>query len=105
MAPVSTEAGLARTSQWHKRQWVAGPPYFGDDSGHENTFGDAPRRVRQLNPQHRFPDARTLDWVARAVAPGAGVMGGRRLMGGVAWSIHRLAVETRSGERRIGGTA
>ena len=58
-----------------------------------------PRSVRQLNPQDRFPDARTLDWVARAVAPGARVVGGRRLMGGITSSIHQLAVETRSGTR------
>ena len=51
------------------------------------------------SPQHRFPDARTLDWVARAVAPGARVTGGRRLMGGITSSIHQLAVETRSGTR------
>ena len=68
-------------------------------SGKEEAFGDAPRRDRQLDPQHRFPDARTLDWVARAVAPGARVMGGRRLKGGITSSIHRLAVETRSGRR------
>lgn len=62
-------------------------------------MGDAPRRARQLNPHHRFPDARTLDWVARVVGPGARVMGGRRLMGGITSSVHRLAVETRSGTR------
>jgi aminoglycoside phosphotransferase (APT) family kinase protein len=55
--------------------------------------------VRQLTPQSRFPDARTLDWVARAVGPGARVVGGRRLMGGITSSIHRLAVETRRGTR------
>jgi aminoglycoside phosphotransferase (APT) family kinase protein len=47
----------------------------------------------------RFPDARTLNWVAHSVAPGARVTGGRRLLGGITSSIHRLAVETRSGTR------
>ena len=68
-------------------------------SSQQNVLGEAPRRVRQQNPQHRFPDAPTLDWVARAVAPGARVVGGRRLIGGVTSSIHRLAVEARSGMR------
>ena len=67
-------------------------------SGQRGVVG-AQRRVRQLSPQYRFPDARTLDWVARAVAPGARVIGGRRLIGGITSSIHRLAVETRSGTR------
>lgn len=40
-----------------------------------------------------------LDWVARAVAPGARVMGGRRLQGGITSSMHRLAVETSRGTR------
>ena len=61
----------------------------------ESTTG----RQAELNAHHRFPDARTLDWVARAVAPGARVVGGRRLIGGITSSIHRLAVETRRGTR------
>ena len=74
-------------------------PYFGDDVGQPVRFADAPRRGRQLNPQRRFPDARTLDWVARAVGPGARIVGGRRMIGGITSSIHRLAVETRGGTR------
>jgi aminoglycoside phosphotransferase (APT) family kinase protein len=45
------------------------------------------------------PDARTLEWVARAVGAGARVVGGRRLIGGITSSVHRLAVETRRGTR------
>lgn len=45
------------------------------------------------------PDARTLDWVARAVAPGARVRAHRRLTGGITSSIHRLSVERRGGTR------
>jgi aminoglycoside phosphotransferase (APT) family kinase protein len=67
--------------------------------GQDKGIGDGPRRVRQLNARHRFPDERTLDWVARAVAPGARVIGGRRLMGGITSSIHQLAVEARNGTR------
>ncbi len=52
-----------------------------------------------MNPRHRFPDARTLDWVARAVGTGARVVGGRRLTGGITSSMHRLAVQTRAGTR------
>lgn len=54
---------------------------------------------RDLRQQHRFPDAQTLDWVARALGPGARVVGGRRLSGGITSSIHRLAVETSRGTR------
>jgi aminoglycoside phosphotransferase (APT) family kinase protein len=56
-------------------------------------------RGRQLNPQRRFPGLQTLEWVARAVAPGARVVGGRRLQGGITSSMHRLAVESRRGTR------
>lgn len=52
-----------------------------------------------MSPRSRFPSARTLDWVARAVAPGARVVGGRRLQGGITSSIHRLAVQTPGGTR------
>lgn len=50
-------------------------------------------------PQNRFPDPRTLNWVARAVENGARVVGGRRVIGGITSSVHRLAVETRRGTR------
>jgi aminoglycoside phosphotransferase (APT) family kinase protein len=52
-----------------------------------------------MKPEHRFPDARTLEWVGRAVGDGARVVGGRRLTGGITSSVHRLAVETRRGTR------
>lgn len=69
------------------------------ERGQRNASRDARRRVRRRDPQHDFPDARTLDWVARAVARGARVTGGRRLAGGITSSIHRLAVDTRPGTR------
>ena len=65
----------------------------------EGTIRDGSRGRRGLDPHQRFPDDRTLDWAARAVGPGARVMGGRRLTGGITSSMHRLAVETRTGTR------
>jgi aminoglycoside phosphotransferase (APT) family kinase protein len=45
------------------------------------------------------PDARTLAWVGHAVGLGARVTGVRRLTGGITSSMHRLAVQTRTGMR------
>lgn len=52
------------------------------------------------SPQRGFPDARTLNRVARGSARGA------RAMGGITSSIHRLAVEqlepARGSDHRLG---
>jgi aminoglycoside phosphotransferase (APT) family kinase protein len=53
-----------------------------------------------MNPRHRFPEPRALEWVARAVGEGARVVGGRRLTGGITSSMHALTVETRTGVRQ-----
>ncbi len=59
----------------------------------------SPRSGEREDPVRRFPDVRTREWVARAVGAGARVTGGRRLKGGITSSVHRLAVETRTGTR------
>jgi aminoglycoside phosphotransferase (APT) family kinase protein len=51
-------------------------------------------------PAAKFPSPDTLQWVAKAFGPGARVVGGRRLTGGLISSVHRLSVETRDGARR-----
>jgi aminoglycoside phosphotransferase (APT) family kinase protein len=53
-----------------------------------------------MNPRHRFPERRVLEWVARAVGEGARVVGGRRLTGGITSSMHALTVESRTGVRQ-----
>lgn len=47
----------------------------------------------------RFPPAAALAWVAAAVGPGARVVGGRRLIGGITSAVHRLTVQDRRGDR------
>lgn len=64
----------------------------------DDDLGEGSRPV-PMGGHTRFPDARTLDWVARAVGAGARVAGGRRLTGGITASMHRLSVQTTRGMR------
>lgn len=52
-----------------------------------------------VDPAVRFPPPATLQWVATA-AGGIRVVGGRRMIGGITSSVHRLTVVNRSGSRR-----
>ena len=45
----------------------------------------------------RFPTPTQLAWVERAVGTGARVTGGRRMLGGITSSVHRLSVLLRTG--------
>lgn len=45
----------------------------------------------------RFPTPAQLAWVERTVGPGARVTGGRRMLGGIASSVHRLSVRLPTG--------
>ena len=47
----------------------------------------------------RFPGAATIRWVESALGRGWRVVGGRRLLGGISSSVHRLAVEAPGGQR------
>src|SRR5438034_5805794 len=45
----------------------------------------------------RFPSPAQLAWVERVVGAGARVTGGRRMLGGIASSVHRLSLRMPSG--------
>lgn len=47
----------------------------------------------------RFPSAAQLEWVERTVGAGARVTGGRRMLGGITSSVHRLSVLLPNGNR------
>lgn len=54
-----------------------------------------------MDPLRAFPSRAQLDWVERTVGDGAAVAGGRRMLGGITSSVHRLSVRTRTGTRQV----
>jgi hypothetical protein len=48
----------------------------------------------------RFPTRAQLAWVERAVGPGARATGGRRMVGGITSSVHRLSLRLPGGRSR-----
>lgn len=54
-----------------------------------------------MDPLRAFPSRAQLDWVERTVGDAAVVMGGRRMLGGITSSVHRLSVRTRTGARQV----
>jgi aminoglycoside phosphotransferase len=53
------------------------------------------------DPIRRFPTPVQLAWVERALGSGAVVTGGRRMVGGITSSVHRLSVRTSSGTTQV----
>jgi len=67
---------------------------------------DAPPDVHcgvtaDVDSVRRFPTRAQLAWVERTVGAGAVVTGGRRMLGGITSSVHRLSVRTVSGTTRV----
>jgi aminoglycoside phosphotransferase (APT) family kinase protein len=54
-----------------------------------------------VDPLRAFPSRAQLNWVERTVGGGAVVTGGRRMLGGITSSVHRLSVHTRTGTRQV----
>jgi aminoglycoside phosphotransferase (APT) family kinase protein len=54
--------------------------------------------MNETSPAHRrSPTPAQLDWVERAVGGGARVTGGRRMLGGITSSVHRLSLRLPGG--------
>ena len=54
-----------------------------------------------IDPMRRRPSPAALAWAARAIAPGATVVGHRRLIGGITSSMHRLTIDTRGSRQHV----
>jgi hypothetical protein len=83
---------------------VCGPMSPACDDG--DRARDAPTDVRcgvkaDVDPIRQFPTRAQLAWVERTVGAGAVVTGGRRMLGGITSSVHRLSVRTVRGTTQV----